>query len=132
MSNREWHKTKHPGLRYRLHSTRKIGKTGNLDRYYSITYKLNGKTVTEGIGWLSDAWTEKKAAGLLAEIRENQRRGEGPRTLREKRDLAEEERQAQEAESGKATVGITLWRYDKLTQVYYDKLIHLYEDPESC
>lgn len=90
----KWKTSKHPGVRYREHPTRRhgIGK----DRYFAIRYQLGGKRQEEGLGWASQGCTEKKAAGLLAELRENQRRGEGPRTLREKRELAEAERRAME------------------------------------
>ena len=89
-----WVKSKFPGVRYREHDVRRHGV--GFDRYYTLTYKLDGKTRTEAVGWASQGWTEKKAAGLMAEIRENQRRGEGPRTLQEKRNLAEQKREEME------------------------------------
>jgi len=54
--------------------------------------------IEEACGWASKGMTEKKAAAILAELQENQRRGEGPRTLREKRALDDQARQEREAE----------------------------------
>ncbi|HAO94263.1 MAG TPA: integrase [Deltaproteobacteria bacterium] len=76
---------KHPGVRYREHPIRKHGVRP--DRYFIIRLFVDGKSIEEGLGWSSEGWTEIKAATLRAELVENKRRGEGPRTLREKRDL---------------------------------------------
>ncbi|MEF3698235.1 tyrosine-type recombinase/integrase [Desulfolutivibrio sp.] len=85
---REYVKSKFPGVRYREHATRKHGV--KFDRYYFIRYKLDGKDKEEGLGWASQGWTEQKAAARLAELKENQRTGQGPRTLHEKRVIADE------------------------------------------
>jgi len=106
----KWIKSKsYPGVRYRLHPTRKHGV--GPDKYLTIFYKLNGRMVQESLGWASktwtetgpdgkvvkSGWTEKRAAALLAELQENQRVGNGPRTLAEKRELADQVRLAEEA-----------------------------------
>ena len=44
----QWHKTDFKGIRYRKHPTRKHGVQA--DRYYVLTYKLDGKTKTEAVG----------------------------------------------------------------------------------
>lgn len=90
----KWIKIK-PGVRYRQHATRKHGIRP--DRYYTIFYKVNGKTVTEAVGWASKGWTAPKASGLLSELAENRRRGEPPYTLREKRAIEETRRQEKAA-----------------------------------
>jgi len=119
MANTWVKSNKYPGVRFRLHPTRKIGT--NPDKYLTIFYKLDGKMIQESLGWTSKkwtelgpegqevkcGWTEKRAAGLLAELQENQRLGTGPRTLKEKRELAdrkrvEEENARQEAEAAQA------------------------------
>ena len=82
-----WIKTKYTSVRYREHDTNRHGK--NPDRYFSIRYKINGKLKEEGAGWASDGWSASKASNLRAELRENQRRGEGPATLHEKREAAQ-------------------------------------------
>lgn len=94
----KWIKTKRPGVRYREHPERKHGV--KRDRYYTIYFKLAGKVVEEACGWASEGWTEEKAANLRAELKENRRRGEGPRTLAEKRalDNAERQEKAKQAE----------------------------------
>jgi len=89
-----------PGVRYRPHAKRKHGV--DYDKYWSIFYKLDGKMIEEGVGWSSKGWTEKKAAGLLAELQENQRRGERPFTLREKREMEEAAKRAEEQEAAEA------------------------------
>lgn len=79
-----WKTTNTPGIRYRLHSTRKNGV--NYDRYFSIRYRVDGKAKEEGLGWASEGWTEKKSAAILAELKANHTRGEGPKTLADKRE----------------------------------------------
>jgi hypothetical protein len=78
--------TKIPGLRYREHSIRKHGM--QKDRYFFIRYTVDGKRKEEGLGWLSEGWTEKKAAARLFELKENNRTGIGHKTLAEKREAA--------------------------------------------
>jgi integrase len=92
----EWIKTKYPGIRYREHATRKHGIQP--DRYYVLTYKLNGKTKSEALGWASEGMTLDKAAQAMAEIKTNRRTGEGPETLAEKKRIFEEKKAAIEAE----------------------------------
>ena len=79
------------GVRYREHPDRKHGV--RKDRYYFIRYRVDGKHIEEGLGWSSQGWTEGKATSVRAEILENQRRGDGPRTLKEKRSIDDAKRQ---------------------------------------
>jgi hypothetical protein len=44
----KYQKTKHPGIRFREHPTRKHGV--QKDKYYVIRYQSNGKTKSEGLG----------------------------------------------------------------------------------
>lgn len=81
----KWIKSAKTGVRYREHPTRKHGVKA--DRYYTIFYKVGGKLVEEGLGWSSQGMTEKKADRVRSELLENHRRGEGPRTLAEKRSI---------------------------------------------
>ncbi len=110
----KWIKSKFPGVRYRNHPTRKHGV--NADKYITIYYKLDGKPRQEALGWISKTWeeelpdgtkvktgwTEKKAAALLAELQFNQRTGNGPKTLAEKRELEKQTRMVAEADKLKA------------------------------
>ncbi|TVM13075.1 site-specific integrase, partial [Oceanidesulfovibrio indonesiensis] len=108
----KWHSTRYPGVRFRKHATRKHGV--QFDKYFAIRYQADGKRVEEGLGWASEGWSELKAANLLAELREAQRRGEGPVRLQEKRELAEAERKAREAEKkARAHEAITFEEYVK-------------------
>lgn len=125
-----WIKSKHPGIRYREHDTRRHGVGNKPDRYYTIFYKLEGKMVEEAVGWASQGMTEKKAAAMLAELQENHRRGTGPRTLKEKREQAANERQEQEEQDKQdAKDNLTL------STIFYDKFIpHIQanrRDPKS-
>ncbi|MCK9228809.1 MAG: site-specific integrase [Syntrophorhabdaceae bacterium] len=90
----KWVKTKFPGVRYREHNTRKHGV--KKDQYFTIRYKLKGMDKEEGLGWASDGWTVSKAYGHLLELKENKKVGEGPQTLKEKRDLEEARREQAE------------------------------------
>ncbi len=94
-----WIKSKFPGIRYREHDTRKHGL--NLDRYFSVRYKLDGKDKEEGIGWASEGWTLGKVNETLADIKRRIREGKDARTLAEQRQKAEAKRQ-KEIEAQKA------------------------------
>ena len=115
----EWVKSKkYPGVRYRLHPTRKDGVEPA--KYICIFYKLDGRTKQETIGWSDRKWSEvvpdgkggtkevthkineKQAFMILSELQENQRLGRRPVTLKEKREMAEQEQQAIELEVAKA------------------------------
>lgn len=88
---RTWTAGKFPGIRYRSHPSRNYGS--RRDRYYAIYFRLDGVRVEEGVGWESAGWTENKVNVLLAELRENQRLGRRPFTLKERRALAEQQNQ---------------------------------------
>lgn len=92
---RPWSASKYPGIRYRLHESRSIGT--RRDRYFAIYYRLDGKRIEEGVGWESAGWTEGKVNALLAELKENQRTGKRPQTLREQAELAALQRQEEAA-----------------------------------
>jgi integrase len=80
-------KTQYTGVRYREHKKRK--HNGKADRYYTIFYKLNGKTKEEGLGWASEGWTAQQASIQLSQLRKAQTTGEGAPTLRDQRENAE-------------------------------------------
>lgn len=84
------------GVRYREHPTRKHGIMP--DRYYTLAYWWKGRTVSEAIGWASENWTPTKCFNLLAQLRHNQKIGQGPCTLAEMRELAESEKKAKRKE----------------------------------
>lgn len=84
-------KTTFPGVRYREHETRKHGV--KKDQYFTIRYKLNGKDKEEGMGWASEGWTASKAYARLLELKENKKVGEGPQTLKEKRENEQKKRE---------------------------------------
>jgi integrase len=71
------------GIRYKEHPTRKHGKRP--DRYWCLQYKLQGKPINEAVGWWSDGASQAQCEDLLAELRQNQKNGQGPQTLREMR-----------------------------------------------
>jgi integrase len=86
-------KTKFPGVRYRLHNNRKHGV--QFDRCYFVRHRVDGKEIEEKVGWASHGETAKSAADLLAELSRNKTTGDGPRTLKEKRTLADTIRQCE-------------------------------------
>lgn len=101
--------TNHPGVRFREHPTRKHG-VGKKDRYFSIYYRIpdslpdkpnHTKIVEEGIGWASEGWTVEKAALRLGELKEARRTGRGPRTLKERREMEQARRKAEQTAKGK-------------------------------
>jgi len=91
----KWVKTNFPGVRYREHTTRKNGV--RRDQYFTIRYKLNGKDKEEGLGWASEDWTAAKVYDRLKELKENKKKGEGPQTLAEKREIESEMREREQA-----------------------------------
>jgi integrase len=110
------------GVKYREHETRKHGK--QKDRYFFIRYTFDGKDKKEALGWASEGWSEKRAAEYLFELKKNQRTGEGPRTLAEKREAAkkqkeEEESKTKEEESKAATFSEIFEKY--IEQAKQDK-----------
>jgi site-specific recombinase XerD len=88
--------TNYQGVRYSEHKTRKY--KGKFDKCYFLRYKLDGKLKEEALGWSSDGWNANQASQELNELKKNQRIGDGPRTLKEKRYLAQ---MAEEAERAK-------------------------------
>ena len=112
----KWIKTNFPGVRYRRHATRKNGV--NLDQYFTIRYKLNGKDKEEGLGWASEKWSAAKAYDRLTELKENKKSGEGPQTLAEKRTIEQAHRAAkEEAAALQKKERVTFGRY--FENVYY-------------
>jgi len=81
----DWHKTEFRGVRYRKHATRRHGV--KYDRYFVITYKLNGKTKSEAIGWASHKVTAKECDDILRQLKENHRKCQGPQTHKEMKTL---------------------------------------------
>jgi hypothetical protein len=86
----KWIKTQFLGVRYRESNTKK--HNGKPDRYFTIRYKLDGILKEEGLGWASNDWNAQKASLTRSELIKNQRVGEGPSTLTEKRQLAKDKK----------------------------------------
>ena len=84
--SRKWVKSKFPGVRYREHPERKHGV--KFDRYFTIRFKVDGKTKEEGLGWGSEGWTENKASEALGELKQAARTGNGAITYGQKRTQA--------------------------------------------
>ena len=90
--------TQFPGVRYRTHKSRKFNG-GQLDRYFFIRYRANGKLKEEGLGWASEGWNAKKASIILSDLKKAHLTGDGPQTLAEKRAIEKERRQFEQAEN---------------------------------
>ena len=95
-------RTDYPGVYETPHETKKHGV--KKDRYIEITYRLDGKKKWESYGYVSKDCTPKKAFLILSELKENQKLGRGPQSLKEIKALAEEERQRIAAEEMAAKV----------------------------
>ena len=93
-----WIKSKHPGVRYREHATRRYGARNAPDRYYTIYFKLDGKMIEEPVGWASEGMNEDKANKKRADLKVNQQNKTGPQTLKEEKAIADAERQRLEAQ----------------------------------
>jgi integrase len=124
--------TKISGLRYREHATKKHGL--QKDKHFIIRYMVDGKRKEEGLGWLSEGWTEKKAAARLFELKENNRTGIGHKTLAEKREQAQKQKQEEDAktkeeESKTITLSDVFEKYS--IQAKQDKDAKTYEN-EVC
>jgi integrase len=105
-----WYKTDFKGVRYRKHPTRKHGVQA--DRYYVLTYKLDGKTKTEAMGWASDGVKPTDAFRELQELKQNQRTGQGPRTLAEKRQEGKTEQEAKrKAREAEAKINVSFKKF---------------------
>jgi integrase len=89
-----WKKAKYVGVRFRESETRK--HRGRPEKYYSIRYKLAGKTVEEGVGWESAGITPQYCSNLRGELVQNAKTGQGAHSLREKRDQEEARKRADE------------------------------------
>lgn len=97
MAKYKWHSTKHKGLRYREHPTRKHGV--RKDRFYQYRMMVDGRRVQESFGWTSEGWTEEKCLVEIAKLKQARITGEGETTLRERRTKAEEARKRKEIEN---------------------------------
>lgn len=84
------------GISYREHKTRKHGR--QKDKYFILRYRLNKKPITEAVGWASEGWTLQKVNEILCELKRNIREGVHPQTLKEKREMSEKAKRAQEVE----------------------------------
>ncbi len=114
-SNIKWHKTKFPGVRYREHETRKHGIQP--DKYFAITYKYEGKTKTEAIGWSSNGIKPQIAANILSELKVNQTQGKFPQTLKQKKEMATNHLKEKETrELAEKEKGIT---FDEIWSQFY-------------
>ena len=61
----KWIKTKFPGVRYRDSDTRR--NKGKPDRYYSIRYSKEGRSIEEPAGWESGGMTPLVASQRRAD-----------------------------------------------------------------
>lgn len=106
MATITWNKTNFLGVRYREHSSRKHG--GNRpDKCFYIHYKVDGKTRDEAVGWSSEGVTAEKAFKILAQLREANRLGKGPKTLSELRSFNEQDELQRQQEAVKASEYVT-------------------------
>jgi integrase len=111
-----WIKTNFLGVRYREHATRKHGIKP--DRCFSIRYKIDGKDKEEVVGWASEEMTAEKAFKLLSAIRDNIKKGAGPKSMagmREENELKTALAEREQRAKAKAEVTFSdFWTSDYL------------------
>jgi integrase len=112
----QWFNTKHPGIRYREHATRKFNR--RLDRYIVVRYKRNGKLIGEAYGWETEGATVEEAANIRGQIIQNIRLGSGFQSIVERREIEGARRDAEIAE--KQAVEKENTPFDVLAQRYLD------------
>jgi integrase len=102
--------TRYPGVFYTKNLRRSY--KGRADRKFIIRYRVDGKDKEEVIGYASGGWTAERASKEREELRANNRTGEGPKTLAEKRELRrEQEDEAQRIAEEEARRNITFRAY---------------------
>lgn len=124
----KWHKTRYPGIRFREHQIRKHGV--QKDKYFAIRYQRDGKRTEEGLGWSSQGWTLQKANARLSELKENQRTGQGPQSLKEKRNLLKAKRKKEQAEQERQAKENVLFT-EYFTETYFPTTLTS-KTPETC
>ena len=107
----EWKKSQYKGIRYRESTTEFIGvgRSKRPRRYYVMTFKLDGKTVSEAFGWEGDyIRDEAEAYDIYRRLSVNRRDKVPPFTLAEYRQQNEEALQtAKKAAEEEAARNIT-------------------------
>lgn len=110
----KWKSTSFRGVRCYEHATRKHGVRKDL--YFAVRYQHDGERREEGLGWASEGWTAEKAALELAKLKTAAKLGEGPKRLKEKRDLDTERREIRKREKARQEAeNITFKTYFKET-----------------
>lgn len=116
-----------PGIRCRLHPTRRHGLKP--DKYFVLRFTVDGQKRQEALGWASEGWTLTKAQAELSRLKEAHKTGNGPASLAEKREQAEDRRKSEQAtREREARQGVTLdafWHDD------YVIALHNRVKPES-
>lgn len=79
------------GVRVKIDPSRKHGK--GFDRYFVIRYAVDGKMVTDGLGWASDGMTQEEAVSRRLAFTKNAKGiTQGPRTKAEETQIEEQEK----------------------------------------
>lgn len=80
----EWIKTKHVGVRFYEHDTKRF--RGQPDKYFVYRFKVGSFSVNEGVGFASEGWTAQKVSAVRSQFIEAAKRADGsPRSLKESR-----------------------------------------------
>ena len=126
----EWTKSKYPGIRYRESKTETVGvgRSKRPKRYYTMTFKLNGQTKSEGFGWEGDRimgkhLNEDTAHDIYRILSGNRRDKTPPFTLAEYREINEKailsaQLDAKEEEARNVTFG------EIFTKHYFPEVQH--------
>jgi len=112
----KWQKTQYPGVRFRVHDTRK--HNGKLDRYFVIRYKRQGKSIEEPTGWASQGMNAQKSNEIRSGLVQNIRQGQRPQSLKEKREMEQARRDAELAQAKKEEM--EMYTFGELAEKYIE------------
>jgi len=116
MAGQKWISTRHAGVRYYQHPTRRHGYQP--DKYYTIRFQTRGKRIEQGLGWQSDGATEDQAARILTELKKAAKAGKGITRLAPKREKARNQSKSEHVLSENSHQGFMSFG-DYFSKVYY-------------
>ena len=122
----EWNKSQYKGLRYRESDTDFIGvgRSKRPRRYFMMTYKWQGKTVSESLGWEGDyIRNEDEAYDVCRQLSKNRKDKTPPYTLKKLREANESrQKEVEEAEQEEELRNITFGKI--FSEKYFPQVSH--------
>lgn len=127
----KWTKSKYPGLRYRQHetSTVGVGRSKRPLRYFVMTYKYNGKTVSEALGWEGPGMEEDIAHEICHKLKLNRKANTPPFTYKQLQQ--ENEKELKKEEDIKETERLKAVTFKEIFEMYLEASKERKENPRS-